>query len=115
MFISSRESGRLGAAAPAGEMRVERRILGTLPAATEQLGIMLVAPSGNALRLDRVLATGLALPRSEVAALAESGALRILGAGEKAMRRPAQNGQFVTVDRWSYCGIAIPEASGEKS
>lgn len=90
-------AARMGAVT-AEEVRVERRILVPMTKATARLDLVIAAPPGNGLRLDRVLAMGLMLARGEVTALAESGALVVAGGGVRALRRPAVDGQMVMID-----------------
>lgn len=89
-------AGRLGS--HAAEMRVTRHILQPVAAATSRLDIVLSVASGSTQRLDRVLAAGLDLGRGEITALFQDGVLIVPGAGAKALRRPATDGQEVRID-----------------
>ncbi|MBL8709247.1 MAG: DUF1062 domain-containing protein [Rhodospirillaceae bacterium] len=99
--LAQHHAGLLAAGMGAGwaeEVRVERRILVPMTEATARLELVVAAPPGNGLRLDRVLAMGLMLGRGEVTSLAESGALIVAGGGARALRRPAIDGQVMSVD-----------------
>jgi hypothetical protein len=113
--LADRHAAALGgqsASASPAELQVTRYILAPVSAATIGLRIVIAAPPGNLQRLDRVLATGLAIPRAEVTTLAERGALHITNAGEKALRRPALDGQEVLLDL-QYCHPALAALRGQ--
>ena len=89
---------RSGAQVAADNFHVERRIVLPVEKTTERLQIDITAPRGIWLRLDRVLAMGLKLRRSEIVELAEEGVLVVTQAGVKALRRPALDGQQIDID-----------------
>jgi hypothetical protein len=72
-------------------------ILVPATAATRTIEII-VAGTGLGLRLDRLLAQVLALGRREIDALDQADAITVLPAMRKALRRPALDGQQVSID-----------------
>jgi hypothetical protein len=66
-------------------------------AATRTIEIVL-ATAGAGLRLDRLLAQALALSRREIETMDQTGAITIKPAAHKALRRPAGDGQQITID-----------------
>lgn len=81
----------------AGEVLLERRILQPATDVTQEIRISITAPIGG-MRLDRALAQGLSLQRTDVLSLAESGALTLEPSSAKALRRPACDGQEAAID-----------------
>jgi hypothetical protein len=84
--------------APTLEPTLERRLASIPAGAIEAIEITISAPVLGALRLDRVLALGLALQRSDIQRLAEDRALALTPEAPKALRRPARDGQRVLLD-----------------
>jgi hypothetical protein len=64
--------------------------------------VIMVAVKGAVLRLDRLLARALMLGRGEIETLAESAGLTVQPAGRKALRRPAIDGQRISIDLACY-------------
>ncbi|WP_374375741.1 DUF1062 domain-containing protein [Dongia sp.] len=81
----------------AGEVFLERRILQPATEATQEIRVSIAVPAAG-IRLDRALALGLSLQRAEVQTLVESGSLTLRPNSAKALRRPVQDGQEVTID-----------------
>lgn len=88
----------MGHGEAAAEPEIARQVLVPAGATTERLEVLVSAPPGNAVRLDRVLALGLGLPRHEVARLAEAGVLTVVGGEARVLRRPATDGQVAAID-----------------
>lgn len=63
-------------------------------------------PSGCRVRLDQVLAKGLALPRKQIHRLSEEGRIRMPGASGKSFRRPIAKETIVSVSGKGECGEA---------
>jgi hypothetical protein len=82
--------------APAATLR--KAIEGDAPSRPAAVHAHLSVPAGAAMRLDRVLAAGLSLPRASIAALMRSGALQLDPAHGGHLRRPARDGQKVRVE-----------------
>jgi hypothetical protein len=94
--LAARFAHDLGRGMP-GEVFLERRILHPATEATQKIRLSITAPTGG-MRLDRVLAQGLLLQRTEIQALVESGALSLQPNATKALRRTARDGQEAVID-----------------
>ncbi|SME94446.1 hypothetical protein SAMN06265365_101681 [Tistlia consotensis] len=80
------------------EVAITRRPRSGVAASAAILAIELVAPLPLGLRLDRLLAEGLGVPRGRVAALHDAGRLLLEPAGKRGLRRPLRDRQGVTLD-----------------
>ncbi|MCV0398021.1 MAG: DUF1062 domain-containing protein [Rhizobiaceae bacterium] len=71
---------------------VARELLSETPARPLELRILCVVPCHMALRLDRLLADELRIPRSRIHALEKSGALVVFPSASRALRKPVRDG-----------------------
>jgi hypothetical protein len=81
----------------APDAAVQLTVLEPATGATEAIEIV-VTVAGASLRLDRLLAQALNLARREIEDLAETAAMTVMPAASKALRRPAIDGQRITID-----------------
>ena len=80
-------------------------IEGDAPARPVSMRVHLSVPDGAAMRLDRMLAAGLCLPRARILDLVHAGALRLDPAHGARLRRPARDGQRV----WIELALCTPQ------
>lgn len=90
-----RESARIEVFA---EVEVRKDVIAEPALVHRRLELRLMATEPLGLRLDRLLAAELRLPRSQVQDLAETGRLQIPSEGARALRRPARDGMRVLID-----------------
>lgn len=76
---------------------IERAVLEGSPVEADHLAVSLSMPSGTTLRCDRLLAAGLGMSRSRVAALAGEGRVAVDGAGRKPLARTLRAETLVTL------------------
>lgn len=81
-----------------GAIAVEKAVLADNPTEVERLGVELLIPVGTTIRCDRLLAIGLGLSRSGVAALADAGRIAVDGSTKRPLSRRLQQRPFVTID-----------------
>ncbi len=80
------------------DVEIRKTPLSDEPSSGATLQISIAVPYVTGLRLDRLLATELGLPRSRLEALQRSGALRIEPDQTSMLRRPVRDGCQVTLD-----------------
>jgi hypothetical protein len=90
-----------------GAIAVDKAVLAHGDGDVERLAIDLLLAVGTTVRCDRLLATGLGLSRSGVAALADAGRIAIDGSGRKPLARPLRPGSFVTIDVAGLADAAV--------
>jgi hypothetical protein len=88
------EAGNAGAAA---DPAVHVSVIAPATDATRVIEVVL-AITGASLRLDRLLAQALNLARREIEVLDETAAMTVIPAARKTLRRPADDGQRITID-----------------
>lgn len=81
-----------------GTIAVDKAVLARGDGNMERLAIDLLLAVGTTIRCDRLLAAGLGLSRSGVAALADAGRIAVDSSGRKPLARPLHQGSFVTID-----------------
>lgn len=86
-----------------GAFAIDKAVLDGSPADADRIAISLSLAAGTAMRCDRVLATGLGISRSRVAALAADGRIAVDGAGKKPLSWMLGHGGLVTI---AFDGLA---------
>jgi len=102
-----RESSKSGSARnPGGEasFRLAVRICGQVKEYGRDSLLFIRNPSGRRVRLDQVLAKGLALPRKEIHRLVTKGVFQVLNASGKSIRRPLPEEIVIALSGSRDCG-----------
>lgn len=76
---------------------IDKAVLEGSPVDADRLTVSLSMPTATTLRCDRLLAAGLGISRSRVAALAGEGRVAVDGAGRKPMARTLREGTVMTL------------------